>query len=79
MPVSTVSKSDPTVPDRLNHAVAKLEEARLACLEAAKAIDHDLIPTLPYHRDVLLAMDTVRDAEQDLSVFCQSLIDGGRS
>lgn len=79
MPVSTVSKSDPTVPDRLNHAVAKLEEARIACLEAAKAIDHDLIPTLPYHRDVLLAMDTVRDAETDLSMFCQRLLDGSQA
>ena len=71
-------KPDATVPDRLNHAVAKLEEARLACLEAAKAIDHDLIPTLPYQQDVLFAMDAVRTVECDLSMFCQSLIEAGK-
>ena len=59
MPVGT-SKSNVSVPERVSHAVRKMDEARLACLEAAKSLDCEELPT-ELHRDVLFAMDNCRD------------------
>ena len=60
MPV-TPSKS-PSVPERLTEAARQLEKARVAQMEAAKALDCDLIPTST-HRECLFAMDATRDVE----------------
>jgi hypothetical protein len=62
-----------TVPDRLTEAARLLEEARKNCLDAAKALDSDLIPTLPYKRDVLFAADACHQAEQDVFEFYDRL------
>lgn len=71
----TTSKSE-TVPARLARAADKLERARLLQLDAAKALDSDLIPN-ELHRDVLFTMDATRDNLVALANFNARLAEGG--
>lgn len=59
---------EPTPADWINATGSNLEVAREALLAAAKKADAGNLPTM-FHRDLLFAMDQVRELEQTLAEF----------